>query len=259
MPRPSLPPRPLPGPIIACILLLALPAWAQGPIPPRPSPWSFEVTPYLWAAGLHGDLSADDRSATVDPSFSDLVKDLDFGAMLLAELRYERWGLLLDGFYLKLSQDADTPGPLFSSVDATVQVGVLGPSLGYRAVSTDRFTLDVLGGARIWWVNTELEFKPGLLPGLEVEQDTSWVDPVLGVRLGVNFTKAFFLTALGDVGGFGAGSDLTWQAFAGVGYRFNPRWSVTAGYRALAVEFERGGFELDVIMHGPVVGLGFRF
>src|SRR6185369_515327 len=141
----------------------------QGPISlqPRPSPWSFEVTPYLWTAGLTGDLSARGRSATVDPSFSDLLKDLDFGAMLLAEARYDRWGLLLDGFYLKLSKDAETPGPLFSSVDATSQMGMIGPSLAYRAVLTDRFTLDVLGGARIWFVDTELDFKPSLLPGGE--------------------------------------------------------------------------------------------
>jgi hypothetical protein len=121
----------------------------------------------LWTAGLTGDLSARGRSATVDPSFSDLLKDLDFGAMLLAEARYDRWGLLLDGFYSKLSKDAETPGPLFSSVDATSQMGMIGPSLAYRAVLTDRFTLDVLGGARIWFVDTELDFKPGLLPGGE--------------------------------------------------------------------------------------------
>jgi hypothetical protein len=87
--------RLLRGLIIAGILLLALPAWAQGPTPPKPNPWSFQITPYLWVAGFEGDLSARGRSATVDPSFSDLVKDLDFGAMLLAELRYDRWSLLL--------------------------------------------------------------------------------------------------------------------------------------------------------------------
>ena len=38
--------------IVGTILLGALPAWGQGPLPPPPSPWSFEVTPYLWAAGL---------------------------------------------------------------------------------------------------------------------------------------------------------------------------------------------------------------
>jgi len=245
--------------IVAGVVLLALPAWAQDPIPPKPSPWSFEVTPYLWTAGLQGDLSARGRSVTVDPSFRDLIEDLDFGAMLLAELRYARWGLLLDGLYMKLSKEADTPGPLFSRIDATSEMGMLGPSLGYRAVLTDRFTLDVLGGARLWFVDTELDFEPGVLPGFKVDQSKSWVDPIVGVRLGVQLADRLFFRALGDVGGFGVGSDLTWQAFAGLGYRFDPRWSVTAGYRALGLDFKRGGFELDVIMHGPVVGVGFRF
>jgi hypothetical protein len=35
--------------------------------------WSFEVAPYLWAAGLDTDITIGDRTATVDRSFSDLV------------------------------------------------------------------------------------------------------------------------------------------------------------------------------------------
>jgi hypothetical protein len=155
----------------------------------------------------------------VDPSFSDLLKDLDFGAMLLAEARYDRWGLLLDGFYSKLSKDAETPGPLFSSVDATSQMGMIGPSLAYRAVLTDRFTLDVLGGARIWFVDTELDFKPGLLPGVKVDQSKSWVDRIIGLRLGVELADRFFFRALGDVGGFGVGSDLRSRCALGLGGR----------------------------------------
>ena len=34
---------------------------------------------------------------------------------------------------------------------------------------------------------------------------------------------------------------------------------MSAGYRALGVNFEKRDFELDVIMHGPIVGVGFRF
>jgi hypothetical protein len=245
--------------LVALIVLADLPALGQGPIPPKPSPWSFEVTPYLWTAGFHGDLSARGREATVDAAFSDLLKELDFGAMLLGEVRYDRWGLLLDGFYIKLSQDADTPGPAFSRVDVTSETGMLGPSLAYRAVWTDRFSLDVLAGARFWFVDTELDFRPGAIPGFRVDQSTSWIDPTVGLRLGVELTDRFSLKALGDVGGFGVGSDVTWQGFAGVGYRFDPRWSVSAGYRALGVDFRRGGFELDVIMHGPVAGIGYRF
>lgn len=246
--------------IIAGIILAALPAWGQGPLPPKPSPWSFEVTPYLWTAGLHGDLSVRGREASVDPSFGDLLKDLDFGAMLAAELRYDRWGLLFDSFYLKLSKDGDTPGPLFSRVDVVSQTGMIEPALAYRAVWQDHFTLDVLAGVRIWFVDTELELRPGTVPvKVEVDQSRSWADPIVGLRVGVPVTPKFFVTALGDVGGFGAGSDLTWQALATLGYRFSERWSMRAGYRALSVDFKQGGFELDVIMHGPVVGFSYRF
>jgi Outer membrane protein beta-barrel domain len=245
--------------IAAAVLVLAVPASAQTPPPSKPSPWSFEVTPYLWAAGLHGDFEARGRSASVDPSFSDLLKNLDFGLSMFSELRYDRWALLLDGQYLKLSSDADTPGPAFSKVEVTSQTGILGPSLAYRPLWTKHFTLDVLAGIRAWWVDTELELKPGQLPGVTVDQSKSWVDPIIGVRFGWQFADNWFLRAVGDVGGFGAGSDLTWQAFAGVGYQFHRHWSVTAGYRALAVDFDKSGFELDVIMHGPVVGVGFRF
>jgi opacity protein-like surface antigen len=243
----------------AGIVLAALPAWGQGATPSLPSPWSVELTPYLWATALHGDLSAGGRSVTVDPSFSDLVKDLDFGAMLLAEVRFDRWGLLLDGFYSKLSKDGETTGAAFSKVEVTSQMGMIGPSLEYRALRTERFTLDVLGGVRIWFVDTELDFKSGLLPGVDVDQSKTWVDPTIGFRLGANLTPRLSIQALGDVGGFGAGSDLTWQAFAGIRYQFTPRWSVTGGYRALGVDFKRGGFELDTILHGPVAGIGFRF
>ena len=54
--------------MMLAVLLAASPASGE-------EPWSFELTPYLWASGLHGDLSARGRTASVDSSFSDLVKD----------------------------------------------------------------------------------------------------------------------------------------------------------------------------------------
>jgi hypothetical protein len=43
----------------------------------------------------------------------------------------------------------------------------------YRPVWLDRFTLDVLAGARAWILDTELEFKPGLLAGRIVSKSSS--------------------------------------------------------------------------------------
>ena len=245
--------------VLAAIMLSAVPALAQpGPSSNR-NQWSFEITPYLWAAGLQGDVEVRNLKASVDPSFGDLLKELDFGAMLAAEARYGRWGFLFDGMYMKLSKSADTSGPLFSGADVTSKTGIIEGAFLYRPVWLDRFTLDVLAGARAWIVDTELEFKPGLLPGTTVSKSTSFADPIFGLRMGVNVTDKLSLSVLGDVGGFGVSSDVTWQAFGGLEYRFAQHWSFRAGYRALGVDIEKRDIKLDAVLHGPVFGLGIRF
>jgi hypothetical protein len=70
----------------------------------------------------------------------------------------------------------------------------------------------------------------------------------------------------GDIGGFGVGSQLTWQGFAGYSYEFSSgptSWSAVAGYKALGVNYSAGwgadSRSLDVVMHGPVIGLTFKW
>jgi hypothetical protein len=97
----------------------------------------------------------------------------------------------------------------------------------------------------------------------KVDDDKTWVDPVVGRQGRLELTgrwEAF--AAEGDVGGFGAGSDLTWDWVAGVGYGFElfgPQSFVRAGYRMLYQDHKDGGFEWDVTYEGPVVGLTTRF
>jgi hypothetical protein len=64
------------------------------------------------------------------------------------------------------------------------------------------------------------------------------------------------------IGGFGVGSDQTWNAQAIVTYR----WTMAhyeafagAGYRALYWNYHGGGFEWDVTTSGPMIGGGVRF
>ena len=71
---------------------------------------------------------------------------------------------------------------------------------------------------------------------------------------------------IGDVGGFGAGSEFSWQAVATYGFDVNCFGSplhTVIGYRALAVDFsEDGRFgknALDVVQHGPVMGVTFNW
>jgi hypothetical protein len=137
--------------------------------------------------------------------------------------------------------------------------------------------LDLLGGARYWNQELDLSFavdgsldlgKLGLGRSGSVALARSgtleWVDPFVGLRVRHQLAPGSELQFLGDIGGFGIGSDLTWQLFAGYGFDFwQSNLHGVIGYRALAVDYSQDSGanknSLDLILHGPVVGLSFRW
>ena len=51
-----------------------------------------------------------------------------------------------------------------------------------------------------------------------------------------------------------------WQAFGGVGIKFNDRVSVIVGYRHLGIDYStNNGFLLDTALKGLVLAVGIRF
>jgi hypothetical protein len=101
--------------------------------------------------------------------------------------------------------------------------------------------------------------SPGLLAGRRIGVSETWIDPVIGARARVAISDNWFATAFADVGGFGGDSDLTWQAFASLGYQFNPRWSVLGGWRYFSTEKEMDGLDVRTEFSGPLVGFTARF
>ena len=240
---------------------LCAPAKAQDEGVPNADGWRFGVTPYVWFASLKGDVATFPRlpSASVDAGFDDLIENTDIALMLAGEARKNRFGIVADLSYLSLSADGDVPGPLFGGADVDART-VFGTVAGlYRAVKTDKVGVDVGAGFRIWYVDTEINFSSGLLPGRSLEADEVWADPIIGLRFDAKLGRGFSFAAAGDVGGFGLASDLTWQLLGTLGYRFNDWFSVRAGYRHLKVDYEKDGFVWDVALSGPIVGAVFRF
>ncbi len=86
-----------------------------------------------------------------------------------------------------------------------------------------------------------------------------WWDPYVGLRARLNFTPSFYLVARGDIGGFGVGSDLMWQAEGAFGVQLTRSIYAEAGYRALSFDYEGNGFTFDAIMHGAQVTVGMQF
>lgn len=58
-------------------------------------------------------------------------------------------------------------------------------------------------------------------------------------------------------------SDFAWQVQALAGYRFSKLFDMTAGYRAIGLDYSSGEgvntFVYDMITFGPVLRVGFSF
>ena len=94
-------------------------------------------------------------------------------------------------------------------------------------------------------------------------RNESWADPVVGMRVNLPLSRAIDFTLVTDVGGFGVGSDLTFQAWPSFGIRITDSIRAKLGYRAIYSDYNTGSgvnaFEYDVLTHGPTLGVQFRF
>jgi hypothetical protein len=227
------------------------------------SNWALQVTPYVWAAGLDGDVSPFARGPTigVNKSFSDILDHLNVGGFINVWARYDRFVFSGDLMYVDTT-DSRSSGPLpvigavSGSLDTKEFTSTL--ELGYRLYSSPRFTLDALAGARIWHISNDLRVRAGPL-SRSFSEDFSWVDPVIGARIFYRISDRFSLQAQADVGGFGVASKNTWQALATVNYAFTKNLSVSAGYKVLEVNYRSDGHVFDTTLQGPVLGMTYRF
>lgn len=219
------------------------------------SPWSFRVSLYGWLQAVEGDVSARGISTPVDVGIDDVLRNLDTAVMGVVEVGYGRWSFLADSAYVELSVNEPTPfGLIAPSFDVNYREFVGNYVIAYEVMKTDCQKLDVYAGARVTWLELEFDLGP-----FNRSADHGWVDPIIGVRYQAELGHSFFVRSLGDIGGFGVSSDLTWQAMAGFGYRFNDQCSALLTYRAISTDYSSGDFEFDVIAHGPLLGLEFKF
>lgn len=232
--------------------------------------WQYEVTPYLWASGMTGDVQAGRLPKTsVDMKFSDILEVLDFGLMGAFEARKDRWGVLLDAIYMKVSDSATAsrtgPGPIGATATARakgeVEQTMLAAAVAYRVLD-DRSPVDLIGGLRYTKLDVDAKIDAslfGLTGSVHRSGDKDWVDPYIGVRFQHPFAERWTLVGYADVGGFGAGSDFTWQTALGARYEFSKTVSGQFGYRALSIDYDKGGFLYDMRNEGVYFGVGIRF
>ena len=220
--------------------------------------WEFNVTPYVFLPRLKGTIGVVGETAEVNASFSDIFRNLDFAAMGTFEARKRNWSVNVDGMYMSLSGQKVTPSPFFSDIDVEVKEIVVTPQVGYRVVNTERGSIDLLAGARIWHVNTHLTFQPRIRPLVDVEGTRNWVDPIVGARGTATLSPRTFVLGEFDAGGFGVGADFDGQVFGGFGFQIKPRVALIGGYRYLRVDYVKDNFIYRTSLSGITLGARFK-
>lgn len=238
------------------------------PPPAGASDWVVQVTPYLWASGMEGDISPFQNAPTihVEKSFSDVMEDFNFGGFTNIWARRDNFVFSGDMMYVNTTSAKSTrvlpdlvPGgvELSGELDSVEFNATL--QAGYRVVDTPQFTLDALAGGRVWYISNDVTINLQGLAPVSLSEDFSWVDPLIGTRAFYNITDKISLMGQADIGGFGVGSDLTWSVLGTVNYVVNDSWSVSAGYKHLSVDYDDDGYVFDVDLSGPVLGATYRF
>ncbi|MCJ7440671.1 MAG: hypothetical protein MUO25_03715 [Thermoanaerobaculaceae bacterium] len=239
---------------VALVLLPVAPAVAQSN-PPPPGTWQFQVTPYLWAAGISGRIGLDLKSGVpVEVTLSDMLLDLQMAGMVEFEGHKDRWGFVFDGMYVNLGKTTSLENDgVEVKFDMTQQIYEFA---GAYRVSEGKVPVDLILGARGYFLSDGLKLT-GPNDAVSASGSKSWVDGYVGARVRAQLSERWFVAGYADVGA--GGSNLSWQALAGVSYNFSKTVSGMLGYRYLSIDYETKGFLYDVAMGGPYLGLGIRF
>jgi hypothetical protein len=258
--------------LIGATLAFAVPAtaFAQTEARADADAWQFELTPDLFAANLKGTVGTSHVTAKIDLSFSDALDVLEAGFMALFEARKGPWTFAFETVYMKLGEvpAKSWQGPLGStntgSLDATMAMQLYQPSVGYRVLN-EQTKVDVIGAVRYTRLDTDLNLVvttgSPLLPdgSRSISGKQNWWDPVIGVRVLHPLNEEWTLVGYADVGGFGAGSDITYQFLGGVNWQFSKSVSAKFGYRYLYQDYVNDDFVWDMAASGFYLGFGFRF
>jgi len=206
----------------------------------NPEKWSFEISPYIWAAALKGDLRVRNTTAHVDASFSDIFHNLDFSFATAAEAIKGKWRVLIDENYVNLGTTGT--GPLGETTDVQPTLNFFEVGASYAPViirnknSTANeplppvFSLEVLGGLR--YTHFGLGLQRGTNPA--VEGSRNLVDFFGGNRFKIRPYPKVTLIEKYTLGG--GGSHFAWTFSSTVDYRFRRCLSAWGGYQVLSMD-----------------------
>jgi hypothetical protein len=224
------------------------------------SKWHVLLEAYMMFPNMQGAVGLGTLpDASVDEDPGDIFNNFQFGAMLYAEFYNDDWAISSDFTYMSLGSDiAGKNGILTGEADLK--------QLGWELAGLRKLKpwLDAGIGFQLNSIKSDLNLvlnTPGT-PTTAGSLSETWIDPSIIARVRLPLSAKWFFQFRGNIGGFGIGSDFYWQLQTYFGYRFSQLFQLSAGYRVIDMDYEKGSgsdrFKYDIATFGPVVRLGFN-
>lgn len=216
--------------------------------------WSGQVTLYGWGAGVGGDFTPFTGAPTLsfDKSLSEVLEDLDAAFFATGLARRGNLVFFGDLTYTSSSRSGLVPPGIPATGEITLKSLTL--AAGRRFDAGGGTTVDLLGGLRGWDIDGAIT-----TPGPSIAPSASFIDPIIAVRVNTPLSDRWSVLSYADIGGFGAGSDFTWQAAVTANYQATDSLWLSFGWRHLAVDYSDGGTVFDGALSGPLVGVTLQF
>ncbi len=255
---------------IFCIVALSIPAaWASETEESSSEDWSFSATPYFWAPGLKGTAATMPPLAAIDldAKLGDILGNLDYAVASMFELRKGKFGIMTDFMLINLS--VTNSGAPIPGVGAGMRVDmtsfIVQMAGTYRVFEKEQGWLDLVVGARGWYVDSHLKARVGPV-ALVTSHIEGWADALGGIRTRINLRALEFPVGEGLhltatlLGGGGMSSSFV-DLIGGLGYDFTDQIKAFAGYRYTKVDYKNtsNGFIYDAEYYGPMISGTYKF
>ncbi len=244
-----------------------------------PDDWQFRATVYGWLPGVEG--TTEFPSGAGGPSISVKAKDLISGLKMtfMGSFQAQRgqWGGLVDWFYADVGDTKTStrdlsiggiplPGTTTANLSLDAKTSILTLAGTYGAVQKPDYRLNVVFGARMLGLRQTLDYTiNGSLGSIQLPtrsgrsevSTTNW-DAIVGASGRWRFGEGqrWFTPYYLDVGA--GNSKFTWQMMLGLGYSFG--WGdLVAAWRYTDYEFKSDEPMQSLTLHGPALGVSFRF
>ena len=257
--------------VFASLFLASLPLFAQAQsaqstskpiaIPQVSDQWSFSVTPYLWAVNMHGETYYKDRPvAAATMTTSEMLSNLQFGAMVEGEVHKGNWGFAANLLYASLqNSNSKMTGKVDLGTKTDMSMGVYNLAATYTVFNNNQAYVDAMLGARIFNNNVKTSVNVEGTPfGTTLKSDTTMVTPIVGAKGRIRIADSdYFVPYYLDVGAAGP-VQVTTQAMLGIGRAYD--WGdVMLMANNLFYKIKTEGVTTNLDAYGAAVGVTFRF